>query len=425
MQWLAALCVKRPVFAWVLVLSLTVVGLFAFGRLGVDRFPNIDIPTISVTTRLPGAAPEQIETEVTDKIEESVNTISGIDTLTSTSVGGHLAGGGVVQAREERGHRRPGSARSRQPRHAAAAADGVAADGREARLPGVAGDHRGRDRRQAGPRHHRVRRPRAAAAAGELGWRRPGRGDRRPEAPGQPVARSHAAAGTKAVGQRRGPRAAVAERRRARRPARPGRAVGDAPDARPHRDDCRFRRRRASRSERPPGSPARCGARRGRHGRAPHAGQCEWRGHGVAADPQAVGHQHGRSRQQRQTAARRARDHPAARIPAAHRPRRGAVHRGVDRQRPGAPDRRVDSRGDRGVRVPRECPLHDDCGDRDSDLDRRHLRADLVHGLHAQHADHAGAHAIGRHRDRRRHRGAREHLSLHRGEGHAADAGGG
>ena len=61
MQWLASLCVRRPVFAWVLVLSLTVVGLFAFGRLGVDRFPNVDIPTISVTTRLPGAAPEQIE----------------------------------------------------------------------------------------------------------------------------------------------------------------------------------------------------------------------------------------------------------------------------------------------------------------------------------------------------------------------------
>jgi hydrophobic/amphiphilic exporter-1 (mainly G- bacteria), HAE1 family len=85
MQWLAALCVKRPVFAWVLVLSLTVVGLFAFGQLGVDRFPNVDVPTISVTTRLAGAAPEQIETEVTDKIEEAVNTISAIDTLTSTS----------------------------------------------------------------------------------------------------------------------------------------------------------------------------------------------------------------------------------------------------------------------------------------------------------------------------------------------------
>jgi HAE1 family hydrophobic/amphiphilic exporter-1 len=85
MQWLAALCVRRPVFAWVLVLSLTVVGLFAFGQLRVDRYPNVDIPTISVTTRLLGAAPEQIETEVTDKIEEAVNTISEIDTLSSTS----------------------------------------------------------------------------------------------------------------------------------------------------------------------------------------------------------------------------------------------------------------------------------------------------------------------------------------------------
>jgi multidrug efflux pump subunit AcrB len=69
----------------VLVLSLTVVGLFAFGRLGVDRFPTIDVPTVVVTTRLPGAAPEQIETEVTDRIEEAVNTISTIDTLNSTS----------------------------------------------------------------------------------------------------------------------------------------------------------------------------------------------------------------------------------------------------------------------------------------------------------------------------------------------------
>jgi hydrophobic/amphiphilic exporter-1 (mainly G- bacteria), HAE1 family len=85
MQWLAALCVKRPVFATVLILSLTVVGIFGFTRLGVDRFPKIDFPTIIVTTVQPGAAPEQIETEVTDKIEEAVNTISGIDELRSTS----------------------------------------------------------------------------------------------------------------------------------------------------------------------------------------------------------------------------------------------------------------------------------------------------------------------------------------------------
>jgi HAE1 family hydrophobic/amphiphilic exporter-1 len=85
MQWLAALCVKRPVFASVLILSLTVVGAFAFTLLGVDRFPKVDLPTVIVTTVQPGAAPEQIETEVSDKIEEAVNTISGIDELRSIS----------------------------------------------------------------------------------------------------------------------------------------------------------------------------------------------------------------------------------------------------------------------------------------------------------------------------------------------------
>ena len=85
MQWLAALCVRRPVFASVLILSLTVIGGFSFMQLGIDQFPKVDFPAISVITRLPGAAPEQVESEVTDKIEEAVNTISGIDTLTSTS----------------------------------------------------------------------------------------------------------------------------------------------------------------------------------------------------------------------------------------------------------------------------------------------------------------------------------------------------
>src|SRR6266853_1364784 len=63
MQWLAELCVKRPVFATVLILSLTVVGGFSFTKLGVDRFPKVDFPTVVVTTIQPGAAPEQIESE--------------------------------------------------------------------------------------------------------------------------------------------------------------------------------------------------------------------------------------------------------------------------------------------------------------------------------------------------------------------------
>src|SRR4026209_281069 len=85
MQWLAALCVKRPVFATVLILSLIVVGAFSFTKLGVDRFPKIDFPTVLITTVQPGAAPEQIETEITDKIEEAVNTIRGMDELRSVS----------------------------------------------------------------------------------------------------------------------------------------------------------------------------------------------------------------------------------------------------------------------------------------------------------------------------------------------------
>jgi len=88
MQALAALCVRRPVFASVLILSLIVVGTFAFIQLGVDQMPNVDIPTVTVTTRLPGAAPEQVESEITDKVEEAVNTISGIDQLSSNSAEG-------------------------------------------------------------------------------------------------------------------------------------------------------------------------------------------------------------------------------------------------------------------------------------------------------------------------------------------------
>ncbi|HZH35168.1 MAG TPA: efflux RND transporter permease subunit [Pyrinomonadaceae bacterium] len=88
MQWLAEVCVKRPVFATMLILSLVTVGAFSFFSLGVDLFPKIDFPTITVTVINPGASPQEIETEVTEKIEEAVNTISGIDELRSTSIEG-------------------------------------------------------------------------------------------------------------------------------------------------------------------------------------------------------------------------------------------------------------------------------------------------------------------------------------------------
>jgi len=85
MQWLAALCVRQPVLTWVLMLAIAVVGSFGYRALGVDKFPKIEYPLILVSTILPGAAPDVVETEVTDKIEAAVNTISGIDELRSTS----------------------------------------------------------------------------------------------------------------------------------------------------------------------------------------------------------------------------------------------------------------------------------------------------------------------------------------------------
>ena len=85
MQWLAEVCVHRPVFATVIVLFLTVVGGFSFFTLGVDRFPKIDLPTISISTSNPGSAPAEMEREVTDIIEGAVNTVPGIDQMTSSS----------------------------------------------------------------------------------------------------------------------------------------------------------------------------------------------------------------------------------------------------------------------------------------------------------------------------------------------------
>jgi HAE1 family hydrophobic/amphiphilic exporter-1 len=85
MQKLAEICIRRPVFAAMIVLSLVVVGAASYFRLGVDRFPSVDLPTVSVRTSLPGAAAEEVETLVSQPIEEAVNTVEGIDELRSVS----------------------------------------------------------------------------------------------------------------------------------------------------------------------------------------------------------------------------------------------------------------------------------------------------------------------------------------------------
>ena len=88
-QKLAEICVKRPVFAVVFILILVVVGTVGFTRLGVERLPSVENPTVTVSTDYPGASPQAIETQITDKIEEAVNTIAGINELNSTSSEGN------------------------------------------------------------------------------------------------------------------------------------------------------------------------------------------------------------------------------------------------------------------------------------------------------------------------------------------------
>jgi HAE1 family hydrophobic/amphiphilic exporter-1 len=85
MQWLAELSIRRPVLASVLILTLVVVGVFGYFRLGVDRFPKVEFPTVSITIRQTGAAPEDVESEITDRVERAVNTIAGIEELRSVS----------------------------------------------------------------------------------------------------------------------------------------------------------------------------------------------------------------------------------------------------------------------------------------------------------------------------------------------------
>ena len=82
---LPELCVRRPVFTTMLILMPVVLGLMGFMSMGVDLFPNVEIPVVTVTTARQGASVEEMETGVTKKIEEQINTIAGVDELQSSS----------------------------------------------------------------------------------------------------------------------------------------------------------------------------------------------------------------------------------------------------------------------------------------------------------------------------------------------------
>ncbi|HNY49604.1 MAG TPA: efflux RND transporter permease subunit [Smithella sp.] len=84
-MWLADTSVKRPVFATMVIMALVVLGIVSYPSIGVDLFPKIDFPIVTITTTLKGASPDVMDVDVADRIEGAVNTINGVKTITSTS----------------------------------------------------------------------------------------------------------------------------------------------------------------------------------------------------------------------------------------------------------------------------------------------------------------------------------------------------
>ena len=87
-MWFTRVSIGNPVMAVMVMLAFIVLGVFAVQRLKVDQFPNIEFPTVVVSTDYPGASPEIVEIEVTQRIEETINTIGGISQVFSRSYEG-------------------------------------------------------------------------------------------------------------------------------------------------------------------------------------------------------------------------------------------------------------------------------------------------------------------------------------------------
>ena len=87
-MWFTRVSLQNPVLTSMVMLALVVLGLFSYQRLKIDQFPNIDFPVVVVTTDYPGASPEIVESEVSKKVEEGVNSIAGISSVVSRSYEG-------------------------------------------------------------------------------------------------------------------------------------------------------------------------------------------------------------------------------------------------------------------------------------------------------------------------------------------------
>ena len=110
-MWFTRVSIANPVFATMMMVALLVLGVFSYQRLNVDQFPDVSFPIVVVATDYPGASPETVEADISRPIEEAVNTVSGIKTVTSRSYEGHVAGHRRVRPGDRPGRGRAGRAR--------------------------------------------------------------------------------------------------------------------------------------------------------------------------------------------------------------------------------------------------------------------------------------------------------------------------
>ena len=87
-MWLTRLCIRYPVFATMMMMAFMVLGLFAWRELSVEEYPNVEFPYAVITTDYPGASPAVVESDVTRRIEDAINTVPGVKRIISTSFEG-------------------------------------------------------------------------------------------------------------------------------------------------------------------------------------------------------------------------------------------------------------------------------------------------------------------------------------------------
>ena len=251
---LSELCVRRPVFATMLVMSLVVLGLFSFRDLGVDLFPKADPAQVNVSLRLPGASPDEMTSSVIMPMENALSGIAGIDQMTANvNTGGTANISHPVRPRARprgRGQRRPRKGRRRD----AGGSTRDAAPGRSEAGSRRRSDHEHHDleHEREPPHAHRDRRQ-AGEARARIGGRRRRRHDERRSLSRNPHRRRRREAEcARTVDRPGGECHSTRERRDPRRHARAGQMGGRPAHAGPRRGHRSVQRRHRRHGERRP-----------------------------------------------------------------------------------------------------------------------------------------------------------------------------